>query len=133
VNKFIALVGRWPALAEVFGASWDEYQARTEQVLQGLSAAGQPRSTLLAGDVADLVSYLTTIGGDPTAPEVMQGYLDRLEVSGQVGQGWPPARNERCWCGSGLKYKKCCLPRSRANASRTSVHHGFWEACVAIT
>ncbi|WP_406642893.1 SEC-C metal-binding domain-containing protein [Amycolatopsis sp. WGS_07] len=19
---------------------------------------------------------------------------------------WPPARNERCWCGSGAKYKK---------------------------
>jgi len=23
---------------------------------------------------------------------------------------WPPARNERCWCGSGQKYKKCCGP-----------------------
>jgi uncharacterized protein YecA (UPF0149 family) len=21
---------------------------------------------------------------------------------------WPPARNQRCWCGSGRKYKKCC-------------------------
>jgi tetratricopeptide (TPR) repeat protein len=21
---------------------------------------------------------------------------------------WPPGRNERCWCGSGRKYKKCC-------------------------
>jgi uncharacterized protein YchJ len=21
---------------------------------------------------------------------------------------WPPGRNERCWCGSGVKYKKCC-------------------------
>jgi hypothetical protein len=65
-EQFIALVGRWPALAEVFGGSWDEYQARTEQALHGLSASGQPRSTLLAGDVADLVSYLTAIGGDPT-------------------------------------------------------------------
>ncbi|GAA0578894.1 hypothetical protein GCM10010172_74700 [Paractinoplanes ferrugineus] len=26
---------------------------------------------------------------------------------------WPPERNAACWCGSGLKYKKCCLPRSR--------------------
>jgi hypothetical protein len=21
---------------------------------------------------------------------------------------WPPRRNQRCWCGSGTKYKKCC-------------------------
>ncbi len=21
---------------------------------------------------------------------------------------WPPGRNERCWCGSGRKYKQCC-------------------------
>ena len=21
---------------------------------------------------------------------------------------WPPARNEPCWCGSGVKYKRCC-------------------------
>ncbi|TQC47004.1 hypothetical protein EEB14_22715 [Rhodococcus sp. WS4] len=26
---------------------------------------------------------------------------------------WPPGRNEACWCGSTLKYKKCCRPRSR--------------------
>nr|WP_310376412.1 SEC-C metal-binding domain-containing protein [Catenuloplanes atrovinosus] len=26
---------------------------------------------------------------------------------------WPPERNGACWCGSGQKYKKCCLPRSR--------------------
>jgi tetratricopeptide (TPR) repeat protein len=21
---------------------------------------------------------------------------------------WPPGRNERCWCGTGQKYKRCC-------------------------
>jgi tetratricopeptide (TPR) repeat protein len=112
-QQFTALVKRWPALADAFGATWDECRARTEQALHALSAVGQPRSTLLAGNVADLVSYLAPTGGDPTDPEVMQGYLDYLEDSGQVGQEWPPQRNQQCWCGSGLKYKKCCLPRSR--------------------
>ncbi|MGH3835048.1 MAG: SEC-C metal-binding domain-containing protein [Pseudonocardiaceae bacterium] len=23
------------------------------------------------------------------------------------------SRNHECWCGSELKYKKCCLPRAR--------------------
>ncbi|MGC4857034.1 SEC-C metal-binding domain-containing protein [Micromonospora sp. DT4] len=26
----------------------------------------------------------------------------------------PPERNDACWCGSGLKYKRDCLPRSRS-------------------
>jgi hypothetical protein len=113
-EQFAALVGRWPVLADVFGGTWDEYRARTEQALHALAAAGQPRSTLLAGDVEDLNSYLALIGSDPTDPELMQGYLDYLEDSVDVGQQWPPQRNQPCWCGSGLKYKKCCLPRSRA-------------------
>ncbi|MFC4081708.1 SEC-C metal-binding domain-containing protein [Amycolatopsis samaneae] len=24
------------------------------------------------------------------------------------GVGWPPGRNDVCWCGSACKYKKCC-------------------------
>jgi hypothetical protein len=112
-DQLTALLDRWPALTEVFGGTWDECRARTEQALHALSAAGQLRSTLLTGDVADLLAYLAKAGGDPTDPEVMQGYIDHLEDSGQIGQQWPPARNQPCWCGSGLKYKKCCLPRSR--------------------
>jgi hypothetical protein len=23
---------------------------------------------------------------------------------------WVPGRNDPCWCGSGKKFKKCCLP-----------------------
>jgi hypothetical protein len=30
----------------------------------------------------------------------------------QPACGWrPPGRNAPCWCGSGRKYKRCCLPR----------------------
>jgi hypothetical protein len=43
--------------------------------------------------------------------------------------GWPPPRNKPCWCGSGLKYKKCCggpLPRVEPppDVSRYGVAHG---------
>ncbi|WP_410793481.1 SEC-C metal-binding domain-containing protein [Kribbella sp. C-35] len=42
---------------------------------------------------------------------------------------WPPPRNQPCWCGSGVKYKKCCggpLPRVEpaSNVSRYGVAHG---------
>ncbi|MFF0271701.1 SEC-C metal-binding domain-containing protein [Kribbella sp. NPDC004536] len=44
------------------------------------------------------------------------GFLDCLEDARLQQQDvpdgrrivWPPARNEACWCGSGVKYKRCC-------------------------
>ncbi|MEW6183818.1 MAG: SEC-C domain-containing protein [Bacillota bacterium] len=37
-----------------------------------------------------------------------KGYARRLRVLGT--SGGKPGRNEPCLCGSGLKYKRCCLP-----------------------
>jgi uncharacterized protein YecA (UPF0149 family) len=31
-----------------------------------------------------------------------------------IGTPWPPGRNDRCWCGSGRKYKQCCGPVAAA-------------------
>ena len=41
------------------------------------------------------------------------GYARQL-AAGSAHITWPPERNGPCWCGSGNKYKKCCLPRSRS-------------------
>ncbi|MDQ8046452.1 MAG: SEC-C domain-containing protein [Solirubrobacteraceae bacterium] len=30
-----------------------------------------------------------------------------IEASGAGPVAWPPGRNDPCWCGSGLKYKRC--------------------------
>jgi hypothetical protein len=30
----------------------------------------------------------------------------------------PPGRNEPCHCGSGRKYKQCCLPKDEAKAAK---------------
>ncbi|MEM7245482.1 MAG: SEC-C metal-binding domain-containing protein [Acidobacteriota bacterium] len=32
-----------------------------------------------------------------------------------------PGRNDLCWCGSGNKYKKCCMRADQASACITSV------------
>ncbi|MGH3922605.1 MAG: SEC-C metal-binding domain-containing protein [Pseudonocardiaceae bacterium] len=50
--------------------------------------------------------------GDPTDPQVRQDYAEH--VNEHHRKIWPPGRNETCWCGSGAKYKKCCLPRARS-------------------
>ncbi|MET0496248.1 MAG: SEC-C domain-containing protein, partial [Actinoplanes sp.] len=110
--EFDRLLKEWPALSQSYGATWDEHRARLERELVRLAGAGRTGLTLLAGSVAGLTGYAGR-DGDPADPKTRAGYARRLaEGSGQLG--WPPERNEACWCGSGNKYKKCCLPRSRS-------------------
>ncbi|MFI5958837.1 SEC-C domain-containing protein [Cryptosporangium sp. NPDC051539] len=100
-TDFDDVVARWPSLADVYGATWDEHRARLERELVRRGGSGQ--------------QLLRASAGDLTAPDdrARADYARRL-AAGTDKISWPPERNAPCWCGSGLKYKKCCLPRSRS-------------------
>lgn len=100
--EFDRLLAQTPALAEVYGATWDEHRAHLERELVRLGG-GSP----LRGTVDGLARH-----GDPADPQARTAYARQL-ATGTDKVSWPPERNGACWCGSGLKYKKCCLPRSR--------------------
>ena len=110
-SEFDALVAQWPPLAEVYGATWDEHRARLERELVRLAGVGRTDLALLPGSVDGLTAAAGS--GDPADPESRAAYANRL-AAGAEQIKWPPERNAPCWCGSGAKYKKCCLPRSRA-------------------
>lgn len=48
----------------------------------------------------------------PRPPESADTRSEYVMHRGATGDpdviAWPPARNQPCWCGSGIKYKKCC-------------------------
>jgi tetratricopeptide (TPR) repeat protein len=113
-EQFAVLVLRWPGMAGVYGSTWDEHRARIEQGLHALSESGEARLAVFDGDVNELGAYVASHGGDPTDADVRQGYVDHRGDVDVVRRLWPPQRNQSCWCGSDLKYKKCCLPRSRS-------------------
>ncbi|WP_229070958.1 SEC-C metal-binding domain-containing protein [Actinoplanes sp. DH11] len=109
--EFGRLVERWPALTEAYGATWDEHRARLETELVRLTGTGRSNLAVLPATVDGLVAFAGS-DGDPADPQTRTGYAQRPgATTGQIG--WPPERNGACWCGSGNKYKKCCLPRSR--------------------
>jgi hypothetical protein len=107
-GEFEALLARWPQLARSYGSAWDEHRDAVERGLQKGSQAGLSGLAVLVGRVEDLARYAARLGVDATDAEVREQYAQTLWA-----RPWPPGRNEPCWCGSGVKYKKCCLARAR--------------------
>lgn len=106
--QFERLVQQWPRLALSFGGSWDEHRAQIEYGMTQLSASSAAGLAILPGAVDDLEAYAADVWMGPVDLDCCEDYTEELttEIS------WPPTRNAPCWCGSGLKYKKCCLHRT---------------------
>ncbi|AEV85754.1 hypothetical protein ACWT_4732 [Actinoplanes sp. SE50] len=106
------VLAEWPGLADAYGADWTAHRARLEGLLARLSAAGQANLAALRGS-AEGLRKAAGRDGDPADAEVRARYARQI-ATGSGPIPWPPERNGACWCGSGTKYKKCCLPRGRA-------------------
>ncbi|GAA2628935.1 SEC-C domain-containing protein [Paractinoplanes durhamensis] len=102
--EFERLRAKWPA-ATAYGESFDEHRAHLETELVRLAGAGRVGLAVLPGALDGLT-------GDPAEAKTRAAYARQLAASSRR-ISWPPERNAACWCGSGNKYKKCCLPRSR--------------------
>ncbi|MEV1328594.1 SEC-C domain-containing protein [Micromonospora costi] len=111
--EFDRLLADQPALTETYGPDWDAHRARLEKELVRLAGTGRAGLHVLRGSVDGLTGHAGRQNGDPAEPQVRAGYARELEAR-PAWIPWPPERNDACWCGSGLKYKKCCLPRSRS-------------------
>ena len=64
-----------------------------------------PRRAPIIVDV--LEGYSRRHGLDPNTAEARAHFAAEVTRLGQT-LDWPPRRSEPCWCGSGLKYKRCC-------------------------
>ncbi|KUL27998.1 SEC-C domain-containing protein [Actinoplanes awajinensis] len=90
-----------------YGGTFDGHRAGLERELVRLTAVGGTDLALLPGVLANLKKV-----GDPAEAKTRAAYARQLSAS-SARISWPPERNAACWCASGNKYKKCCLPRSR--------------------
>ncbi|MGQ5261063.1 SEC-C metal-binding domain-containing protein [Micromonospora sp. ZYX-F-536] len=112
--EFDRLLSEHSALAEVYGPDWDAHRARLEKELVRLANTGKTGLGVFAATVADLDAYARRRNGDAADQETRAGYAAEVAARPAARIPWPPERNDACWCGSGLKYKKDCLPRSRS-------------------
>jgi tetratricopeptide (TPR) repeat protein len=99
------LLERWPGLEEV-GGSLEEHRARVEQVLRTHQGAGS-QLRVVSGTLERLLVFAAGEDLDPAESRTRKAYAEQLADSG-AGVSWPPGRNEPCWCGTRVKYKRCC-------------------------
>ncbi len=93
---------------------WDAHRTGLERRLQELKDAEPGDIALVAGSVDELVALATEVN-EPVAKPLVERYAGTFTAA-DYDATWPPGRNEACWCGSGQKYKRCCLARARASS-----------------
>jgi hypothetical protein len=93
----------------------DAYFRAGERALREYSGAYPDRDwyTVLFS-VGEIREFARGRGGDTSDRELHGEWADTLARDDPRLRFWPPERNQRCWCASGRKYKKCCgSPNSR--------------------
>lgn len=96
---------RWPDL--LVSAVPAEVSHERELENRNLAELGYARIEMVPMTTAKLAHFVEQTGGDPDDHAVLGACVD--EQAEQVAVlTWPPERNDPCWCGSEVKYKKCC-------------------------
>lgn len=107
-DQYARALQLWPSFAADYKhGTYAAYCARLELLLRDLKAQGVARLALTPIMLDDYLSWCNKHDRDPEDSDSRAGYATEL-VERDVTKPWPPERNQRCWCGSQRKYKKCC-------------------------
>lgn len=106
-DEWPAAVERWPHLADDFPTPHDEYSHRIEARMKWLArhVVGH-RLSISPLRVDELIA---TEGDEAGTGQGRSHFAAEIARTGRA-LSWPPSRNDPCWCGSGVKYKRCCGP-----------------------
>jgi tetratricopeptide (TPR) repeat protein len=104
--EFDAARRQWPELIKA-ETTHDAYRTRLEGELRELTERQHVPVTLIPALAGPLGGFATRVKGEVTDEGVRRAYLAEQAAQGNTTQ-WPPPRNSPCWCGSAIKYKKCC-------------------------
>lgn len=97
------------------------YCRRMQRKLVEFADAGFPGLAVAAIRVAPFTAWCAEHGEEPDSAEARARYAANLAAFGSPDvRPWPPGRNDECWCGSGRKYKRCCVATVVIDIEETS-------------
>lgn len=105
-DQIESALARWPSLADDLDDP-DAYCQTIEARLRQVRSETGRQPSVAPLQVDRLVAFAEENDLDAG------GGRARSRLAAEIGANdealpWPPGRNERCWCGSGRKYKRCC-------------------------
>lgn len=107
-DDFAAALTRWPAIADDYGDTHEEHRRLVEGHLRELTSQRPGLAVSVApAPLEDYLAFAAEREGHESDASTRAGYAAHCARLGRTIP-WPPGRNDRCWCGSGTKYKRCC-------------------------
>jgi hypothetical protein len=109
-GEYERLVAQVPDLRILLGATWQQHKAKVEATLRAFSCLQPDARVALSLVRAEFMAYglfLELAGSDPRLPEPLTAFTS-FAADHQKPRRWPPRRLDRCWCGSDLRYARCC-------------------------
>jgi hypothetical protein len=108
--EYQRLVTQVPDVRSVIGATWQQHRAKVESTLRAfrhLQPDHRVALSLARAEFRAYVRFLQRAGSDPRRPEPLTAFTG-FAAEHQEPVRWPPRGLDRCWCGSGRKYSRCC-------------------------
>jgi len=100
---------RWAAALPGSENGYDSYCSELDRSLRAGGAIGGRNPALVAISVEETEQFAAGQSWQPEWPVTHDQIAARaLRDRPERAVAWPPGRNDECWCGSGLKYKRCC-------------------------
>ena len=112
-QDFPQALTRWPELTTEGAAKGAkdhaDYNRALQRTLQDYADAGTSRLSIAPLHLQPYLDWCSRHDRDPASSGSRANYAGTLAQRRDPSLiAWPPGRNERCWCGSGRKYKQCC-------------------------
>jgi hypothetical protein len=107
-DQYELALARWPGLLREWSdRSHREHSRFIELRLRDLRLTGRPIAGVAPIRVDDHETFCRERDLEPDASSSRARHAAEIALLGRA-LPWPPKRNDRCWCGSGRKYKLCC-------------------------
>jgi hypothetical protein len=121
--EYQRLVAQVPDVRYVIGGTWQQHTAKVESTLRAsrhLQPDNRVALSLVRAEFRAYGQFLELAGSDPRRPEPLTAFTS-FAAEHQKPLRWPPRRLDRCWCGSGLRYSRCCGAAATTGSSAKPV------------
>lgn len=106
--EYDRLVRQVSLATHFLGARWSDHTAIVESAMRTAAAVSAGPVSLVAATFDVFTTFLLARKADPREATTMTSLTPFMRTASKPVQ-WPPSLRKSCWCGSGYRYRDCCV------------------------